>query len=135
MNDNEQSVRIPFPSASNPSDVTNATYAELFQNIKNDAIPGLSERARRGRIQFLEDEARELQPGADYEVIPGVAPSMAQPELPGAPGPAPGPAPLPVVGEARPLESMSVKQLKALARSRNLGQGGNKEALIARLRG
>lgn len=67
MNNSEQSVRIPFPSASNPQGVTARTYAELFQNIKNDAVPGLEERARRGRIRF-DEESLALEPG-DFEVL------------------------------------------------------------------
>jgi len=94
MNNNEQSIRIPFPSASNPGDVTIKTYAELFQNIKNDALPGLVERAKKGRIQFLEDEGTDLQEG-DFQPLPSrrasVAPvnevvRMDQAPIPGAPG-------------------------------------------------
>jgi hypothetical protein len=96
MNNNEQSVRIPFPSAPNPGDVTNTTYAELFQNIKNGALPGLVERAIRGKKQYIiDDEGTELQAG-DYENIesrsrrassaPVAAVAMDEAPVPGAPG-------------------------------------------------
>jgi hypothetical protein len=81
MNNSEQSVRIPFPSATNPDGVTAKTYADLFQNIKNDAVPGLEEKARRGRIRFVDEESRELQPG-EFEVLP----ELDQAPVPGAPG-------------------------------------------------
>jgi hypothetical protein len=96
MNDEEQSVRIPFPSASNPPGVTNVTFAELFQNIKNDALPGLPELARRGRLRFLDDERTEIGPGdidADLEAPAvgggggaGGVGAMDQAPVPGAPG-------------------------------------------------
>lgn len=81
MNNSEQSVRIPFPSASNPIGVTARTYADLFQNIKNDALPGLDERARRGRIRFVDEESRELLPD-EFDVLP----ELDQAPVPGAPG-------------------------------------------------
>lgn len=135
MNNDEQSIRIPFPSASNPAGVDNKTYAELFQNIKNDGIPGLVELAKKGKIQFLEDEGSELQPG-DYQNIesrrPSVAPGniivstavtgnpMAQAPVPGAPG--------------DNYANMSNKELKAMLKARGLNQGGNSADLRARLR-
>ena len=52
MNDSEQTVRIPFASATLP-DVTPTMYAQLFQNIKNEGIPGLRGAIDRGRKRYI----------------------------------------------------------------------------------
>jgi len=147
MNDDEQSIRIPFPSASNPIGVTNATYAELLQNIKNDAIPGLSERARKARIQILDDEATEI-PRADISELP----SMDEAPIPGAPGVAPTfqsqyesyvperrvrrTKTIVVKSNADGLEKLTNAELRAMlvARGERAFKSENKDALLLRLR-
>jgi hypothetical protein len=139
MNDDEQLVRIPFPSASNPDKVNNTTFADLLQNIKNDALPGLPDLARRGRIRLLDDEGTEIGPGdidADLEAPAaggggggaagggggaGGVGAMDQAPVPGAPG--------------DNYDTLTTAQLKDLLAQRRLNVSGkNKQELIDRLR-
>jgi hypothetical protein len=124
MNDSEQEIRIPFVSAANPPGVTASSYAELFQNLKNDSIPGLTVNAQRGQVLFLDAEATDLQPG-DIDVdlnapAPAPPPAMDVAPVPGAPG--------------DNYNTLSKAQLKDLLRTRGLNVGGNTDTLIARLR-
>ena len=136
MNGNEQSVRIPFPSASNPTGVTNATYAELFQNIKNGAIPGLRNQLQRARQIYIEAESEVGPiPQSDIDTLPGsvgdtvTGNPMAQAPIPGAPGGGGGAA-----APRDNYDNLSNAQLKALLKGRGLNQGGNSDTLKARLR-
>jgi hypothetical protein len=123
MNDNEQLIRIPFPSASNPINVTNKTYAELFQNIKNDSIPGLAERAKKGRIQLVNDERLEMTP-SDFTVLTDevqpqlVVNEMAQAPIPGAPGEAVPTLLTNLTPEI--VDTLDQNQLRAALRARNV---------------
>jgi len=80
MNDSEQTVRIPFASAS-LSDVTPTMYAQLFQNIKNEGIPGLRGAIDRGRkkyIVFSTEDGGDLGP-VEAEVLDADGPVVASP--------------------------------------------------------
>jgi hypothetical protein len=139
MNNSEQSVRVPFPSASNPVGVSANTYAELFQNLKNDGIPNLQEKARRGRIRFTDEEASEMRP-EDFQVLPDLlAPAneavagnpMAQPQIPGAPNVGGGGGG--GGGGRKNISAMNLPELQAEASRRGLNTGGNKKDLKDRI--
>jgi len=93
MNKGEQNVRIPFPSAVLPF-ATTAKFIDLFNNIKQGALPGLRLDIDNGRTQLLTE--------LDYETLPDIVEQrarpapvntnavvgnpMAQAPVPGAPG-------------------------------------------------
>jgi hypothetical protein len=89
MNNNEQDIRIPYASAVLPTSVANPTiYAELFQNIKNGAVPNLSNEISRGRRLFIEAESSDLR-ATDFEELPdiggGATTAINAVPIPGAP--------------------------------------------------
>ena len=127
MNNYEQSIRIPFSSASNPVNVTNATYAELFQNIKNGAITGLSEAATRGRRIYFESEGEALPlRESDFETLPNTITNyfsssvtnnpMAQAPIPGASGAPSGGGGL----TQAQVDTMTKEEVKIALRGRNI---------------
>jgi hypothetical protein len=126
MNKGEQNVRIPFPSAVLPF-ATTGKFIDLFNNIKQGALPKLRLDIDNGRVQLMSE--------LDYETLPDiveqrVAPinedavvgnPMAQAPIPGAPG--------------ENLKNLNKDEL--IARLRAKGKNGKKtesyDKLIARL--
>jgi hypothetical protein len=139
MNNNEQSIRIPFASVSpsSLSNVNNASFISLLQDIKNDALPGLQSAIQRGRKRFLIFEAEESMSLSenDYESLGVVSQqlptSMTEPLVPGAPNVGGG-----GIVTADTFDKMSKTELIALLRSRNLNANKteSKKDLITRLR-